>query len=61
MIDPKNRSNMDMIKQRERWEYLGESLDHIITEEELVTLLVTELPAFQRLQEAEEGTEVDEW
>ena len=61
MIDPKNRSNMDMIKQRERWEYLGESLNHIITEEELVTLLVTELPAFQRLQEAEEGTEVDEW
>ena len=40
---------------------MGESLNHIITEEELVTLLVTELPAFQRLQEAEEGTEVDEW
>ena len=24
-------------------------------------LLITELPAFQRLEEAEEGKEVDEW
>ena len=61
MIDPKNRSHMDITEQRERWEYLGESLNHIIKEEELVKLLITELPAFQRLEEAEEGKEVDEW
>ena len=52
---------MDITEQRERWEYLGESLNHIIKEEELVKLLITELPAFQRLEEAEEGKEVDEW
>ena len=56
VIDPKNRSHMDLTKQRERWEYLGESLNHIIKEEELVSLLV-----FQRLEEAKEGKEVDVW
>ena len=49
---------MDLVKQREKWQYLGQSLDHIVKEEELAKLLTTELTAFQRL---EEGKEVDEW
>jgi hypothetical protein len=61
VIDPRNRSHMDLVKQREKWEYLGQSLDHIVKEEELARLLTTELPAYQRLEEAEEGKEVDEW
>ena len=61
MIDPRNRSHMDLVKQREKWEYLGQSLDHIVKEEELARLLTSELPAYQRLEEAEEGKEVDEW
>ena len=61
MIDPRNRSHMDLGQQREKWEYLGQSLDHIVKDEELARLLTTELPAYQRLEEAEEGKEVDEW
>ena len=52
---------MDLGQQREKWEYLGQSLDHIVKEEDLARLLTTELPAYQRLEEAEEGKEVDEW
>jgi len=61
VIDPRNRSHMDLVKQREKWEYLGQSLDQIVKEEELARLLTTELPAYQRLEEAEEGKEVDKW
>ena len=61
MIHPRNRRHMDLVKQREKWQYLGQSLDHIVKEEELAKLLTTELTAFQRLEEAEEGKEVDEW
>ena len=50
-----------MTGQEKRWLYLGESLSHVIQGEELVTMLATELPAYQRLVEAEEGMEVDEW
>lgn len=61
VIDPINRSHMDLGLQKEKWKYLGQSLDHIVKEEELVRLLNTELPAYQRLEEAEEGKEVDDW
>ena len=52
---------MDLTKQREMWKFLGQALDHIIKEKELDKLLQTELPAYQRLEEAEEGKEVDAW
>ena len=61
VIDPKNRTHMDLSKQKDAWEFLGEALPNIIKREELDTLLATELPAFQRLEPAEEGKEVDEW
>ena len=60
VIDPRNRSHMDLTKQREMWKFLGQALDHILKEKVLDKLLHTELPAYQRL-EAEEGKEVNAW
>ena len=62
IIDPMNRQHMDIVGQREMWQRLGEQLNHLITEEELVTLLTVELADFQMLEAVEdEGVEVDLW
>ena len=52
---------MDLCDQRERWRRLGTQLNHLITEDELGRLLLEELPPFQKLEQAREGCEVDEW
>ena len=61
VIDPKCRDLMDLSDQRERWSNLGRQLNHVITEEQLGQLLLEELPAFQMLESAKDGVEVDEW
>ena len=53
---------MNIVEQRENWRRLGEQLNHIVTSDELVKLLMVELPDFQMLQAVEdEGVEVDLW
>ena len=62
VIDPMNRQHMNIVEQRENWRRLGEQLNHIVTSDELVKLLMVELPDFQMLQAVEdEGVEVDLW
>ena len=61
VIDPINRQHMDLTEQKDNWKFLGESLSHVISKDNLMVLLVVELPDFQRLQAAEAGVEVDLW
>ena len=61
VIDPENRQKENLSKQRAMWTVLGKQLNHIISQDQLVDMLTTELSAFQLLEPADGGVEANEW